>query len=40
VDGGAALAPHQNAPISTVACNNGDFFSQGLVPLPEAKPDF
>jgi hypothetical protein len=33
----------ENAPISTVACNenNGDFFSQGLVPVPEAtRPDF
>ena len=33
----------ENAPISPVACNenNGDFFSQGLVPVPEAtKPDF
>jgi hypothetical protein len=33
----------ENAPISPMACNenNGDFFSQGLVPVPEAtKPDF
>ncbi len=33
----------ENAPISTATCNenNGDFFSHGLVPLPEAaKPDF
>jgi hypothetical protein len=33
----------ENAPLVPVACNenNGDFFSQGLVPLPEAaKPDF
>ena len=33
----------ENAPISPAACNenNGDFFSQGLVPLPEAtSPDF
>jgi hypothetical protein len=32
-----------NAPVLPVACNenNGDFFSQGLVPLPEAAaPDF
>jgi hypothetical protein len=32
-----------HAPLQPVACNenNGDFFSQGLVPLPEAaKPDF
>jgi hypothetical protein len=33
----------ENAPISPIACNenNGDFFGQGLVPVPEAtKPDF
>ena len=33
----------ENAPISTAACNenNGDFFNEGLVPLPEAAaPDF
>jgi hypothetical protein len=33
----------ENAPIATHQCNenNGDFFKQGLVPLPEAtKPDF
>jgi hypothetical protein len=33
----------ENAPIVTHQCNenNGDFFNQGLVPLPEAtKPDF
>jgi hypothetical protein len=33
----------ENAPISSIACNenNGDFFGQGLVPVPEAtKPDF
>jgi hypothetical protein len=33
----------ENAPIATYQCNenNGDFFKQGLVPLPEAtKPDF
>jgi hypothetical protein len=32
-----------NAPLSTAPCNenNGDFFSQGLAPLPEAaEPDF
>jgi hypothetical protein len=32
-----------NAPLSTATCNenNGDFFGQGLVPLPEAaEPDF
>ena len=33
----------ENAPISTAACNenNGDFFNEGLVPLPQAAaPDF
>jgi hypothetical protein len=33
----------ENAPLSPVSCNenNGDFFSQGLVPMPQAtKPDF
>jgi hypothetical protein len=33
----------ENAPIATDQCNenNGDFFSQGLVPVPHAdKPDF
>ena len=33
----------ENAPLSTATCNenNGDFFSEGLVPLPEAtKADF
>jgi len=33
----------ENAPLSTATCNenNGDFFNQGLVPLPQAnKPDF
>ncbi len=33
----------ENAPLSTATCNenNGDFFSHGLVPLPEAtKADF
>ena len=33
----------ENAPILPVQCNenNGDFFNQGLVPLPEAtRPDF
>jgi hypothetical protein len=33
----------EEAPLQPVACNenNGDFFNQGLVPLPEsAKPDF
>jgi hypothetical protein len=33
----------EDSPLQPVVCNenNGDFFSQGLVPLPEAaKPDF
>src|SRR5579884_4105699 len=33
----------ENAPLSTATCNenNGDFFNEGLVPLPQAdKPDF
>jgi len=33
----------ENEPLRTTACNenNGDFFDQGLVPLPQAtKPDF
>jgi hypothetical protein len=33
----------ETAPIQPIVCNenNGDFFSQGLVPMPEAtKPDF
>jgi hypothetical protein len=33
----------ENATLSPLQCNenNGDFFGQGLVPLPQAdKPDF